>query len=444
MKQTLTPALAKQTAAQILELTRRQLAQEIPALMLPLYLFRDQPLEKPIPPSTDGSTLFYCPERLIADFQTDRKLPARQLMHVLLHCLLGHLPQRREVKLPPLFDALADCRVQAIMDQLPGQLILPQKTEAWDWPIFAWMDQPEEPLELQRSLPELYNAVRKEPKLMRKAMRKGAARGLDEHGLWNPAVVPAGAAGPAQGEPGEESQSGPGQPAPDWQAVMKSLAQQSPGSGWGSLPGILQEAFCPTEENQITYGDFLRRFACPRERLLTDPDGLDSRWYCLGLELYGDIPLIEPPELSEPPVPDQIVIAMDTSGSCHGEVGRRFLRETLNLLRDISAGARRFQVLLLQCDAQIQQRCGWSRPTRWIRWRRHLNSGDSAAPISAPSSGGWSSCARRGSSPGSRAFCTCPMAGAATPTRRRTTPQPFSSPRRTETAVFHNLASPPG
>lgn len=355
MKQTLTPALAKQTAAQILELTRRQLAQEIPALMLPLYLFRDQPLEKPIPPSTDGATLFYCPERLIADFQTDRRLPARQLMHVLLHCLLGHLPQRREVKLPPLFDALADCRVQAIMDQLPGQLSLPQKTEAWDWPIFAWMDQPEEPLELQRSLPELYNAVRKEPKLMRKAMRKGAARGLDEHSLWNPAVVAAGAAGPAQGEPGEESQSGPGQPAPDWQAVMKSLAQQSPGSGWGSLPGILQEAFCPTEENQITYGDFLRRFACPRERLLTDPDGLDSRWYCLGLELYGDIPLIEPPELSEPPVPDQLVIAMDTSGSCHGEVGRRFLRETLNLLRDISAGARRFQVLLLQCDAQIQQ-----------------------------------------------------------------------------------------
>ena len=88
MKQT--SVSAKQTAAQILELTRRRLAQEIPALMLPLYLFRDQPIEKPIPPSTDGAALFYCPQQLIADFKADRNLPARLQRRP--ECLHASLP----------------------------------------------------------------------------------------------------------------------------------------------------------------------------------------------------------------------------------------------------------------------------------------------------------------------------------------------------------------
>lgn len=359
MKQT--SVSAKQTAAQILELTRRRLAQEIPALMLPLYLFRDQPIEKPIPPSTDGAALFYCPQQLIADFKADRNLPARQLVHVLLHCLLGHLPQRRGVKRLPLFDALADCRVQAIMDQLLPRLRVPKEREEDGLPIFPWTRLLEEEPNFNRPMPQMYRAIREDWDLMGKALNKRASCALDEHGLWNPTVVATGMAGQSDEKSGKENQPSQGfgqvagQPAPNWQAVMKSLVDQGSESGWGALPGVLREAFCPAEENQITYRDFLRRFACPRERLLTDPDGLDARWYCLGLELYGDIPLIESPELSEPPAPDQLVIAMDTSGSCQGEVARRFLRETLNLLRDVSAGASRFQVLLLQCDTRIQQ-----------------------------------------------------------------------------------------
>ena len=52
---------------------------------------------------------------------------------------------------------------------------------------------------------------------------------------------------------------------------------------------------------------------------------------------------------------DDLVIAVDTSGSCCGEICERFLRETCNLLRDISAGAPVFRVLLLQCDTTIRK-----------------------------------------------------------------------------------------
>lgn len=357
MKQNLTMEQAERTAARILELTRRRLAQEIPALMLPLYLFHDQPLTLPIPPSTDGCHLFYCPQRLIADFRADQNLPARQLVHVVLHCLLGHLPQRQGVSRTDLFDALADCRVQDVMDHLLLRLRLPRDPSEEDFFSFFSEDLLEEELELSRPMPELYRTVRQDREKMPSALKKGADCALDCHKLWNSGALQISAAREDQGD-GEGKEQVPSQksalPAPDWKAVRDRL-MDAHSDEWGTLPGALREAFCPTEENFITYRDFLRRFAAPGERLLTDYDSLDYRWYCLGLELYGDIPLVEPPELSEPPIPDQLVIALDTSGSCSGDVVRRFLRETMNLLRDISAGAGRFQVLLLQCDARIQK-----------------------------------------------------------------------------------------
>jgi len=109
------------------------------------------------------------------------------------------------------------------------------------------------------------------------------------------------------------------------------------------------------EERGMSFAAFLRRFAAPEERMLLDPDSFDVRWYHLGMEYYGDIPLLEPSEISEPPLPDDIVVALDVSASCHGETCRRFLRELLGILRDISAGAPRFHVCLLLCDTRIQK-----------------------------------------------------------------------------------------
>ena len=74
----------------------------------------------------------------------------------------------------------------------------------------------------------------------------------------------------------------------------------------------------------------------------------------MGLRLYGDLPLVEPSELTEAPAPIELVIALDTSGSCRGELCRRFLRETLGLLQQLTDNRRRFRVLLLQCDDEIQ------------------------------------------------------------------------------------------
>ena len=50
------------------------------------------------------------------------------------------------------------------------------------------------------------------------------------------------------------------------------------------------------------------------------------------MEQYGNLPLIEPLEYKEVNRLEELVIAIDTSGSCSKELVRRFLGETYQIL----------------------------------------------------------------------------------------------------------------
>ena len=95
-----------------------------------------------------------------------------------------------------------------------------------------------------------------------------------------------------------------------------------------------------------------RRSAALRERQETDPNSISSIWYHVGLSLTGDAPFVEPEELREDAPALDLAVALDTSGSCCGDVMRGFLEELLAILRD--AGGPRVELTLIQCDAEIQ------------------------------------------------------------------------------------------
>ena len=56
-----------------------------------------------------------------------------------------------------------------------------------------------------------------------------------------------------------------------------------------------------------------------------DEDSFDYIFYNFGMEQYGNLPLIEPLEYKEVNRLEELVIAIDTSGSCSKELVRRFL-----------------------------------------------------------------------------------------------------------------------
>lgn len=106
--------------------------------------------------------------------------------------------------------------------------------------------------------------------------------------------------------------------------------------------------------DDVDYRAFLRRFAAPREIMKVDGDAFDYMYYTYGLQVYGNMPLIEPPETKEEKRIEDFVIAIDTSMSTSGELVREFLRCTYSILRSADTFTRRLNIRILQCDDQLR------------------------------------------------------------------------------------------
>ena len=107
-------------------------------------------------------------------------------------------------------------------------------------------------------------------------------------------------------------------------------------------------------KRQVDYRAFLRRFAVPREVMAVDGDAFDYIFYTYGLQLYGNMPLVEPPETKEEKRIEDFVIAVDTSMSTSGELVRQFLACTYAILRSTETFTRKVNIRILQCDDQVR------------------------------------------------------------------------------------------
>ena len=103
------------------------------------------------------------------------------------------------------------------------------------------------------------------------------------------------------------------------------------------------------------YQTFLRKFAVYRERLQVDEDSFDYGFYTFGIENYGNIPFLEPLEYKEEQRVEEIVIAIDTSGSCASSLIYRFLKETMKILQSTETFHDKFRIHLIQCDEEIKE-----------------------------------------------------------------------------------------
>lgn len=119
--------------------------------------------------------------------------------------------------------------------------------------------------------------------------------------------------------------------------------------------GALTRAIRIQTRRRQDYREFLRRFAVRREEMKLDPDTFDLGYYSYGMQVYGNMPLLEPVEWREEKKIQEFVIAVDTSGSCSGERIRRFLEETYQILTEKENFFRKVKIHLIQCDAKVQK-----------------------------------------------------------------------------------------
>ncbi|MGI6033382.1 MAG: DUF2201 family putative metallopeptidase [Coriobacteriales bacterium] len=146
-------------------------------------------------------------------------------------------------------------------------------------------------------------------------------------------------------------------PDEDWtriaqqvQVDLETLSKRR-GEGAGNMMANLELA----NRSEVDYADFLRRFSTISEEMILNDEEFDYIFYTYGLNRYGNVPLIEPLEYKETNRVREFVIAVDTSGSCSGELVRTFLTRTYEILQETEEFGAKVNVHIIQADAQIQQ-----------------------------------------------------------------------------------------
>ena len=133
------------------------------------------------------------------------------------------------------------------------------------------------------------------------------------------------------------------------QTEMETFSKEASGEA-----GHLSEALQVENREKYDYREFLKKFSVLREEMKVDMDTFDYIFYNYGMEIYGNMPLIEPLETSEVKKIEDFVIVIDTSMSCKGELVRTFLEQTWQILSQAESFFRKINIRILQCDEKIQ------------------------------------------------------------------------------------------
>jgi predicted metal-dependent peptidase len=105
---------------------------------------------------------------------------------------------------------------------------------------------------------------------------------------------------------------------------------------------------------KYSYRTFLRKFMSPGEKMKISDEDFDLIFYTYGLNLYRNLPLIEPLEYQEMNNIRELVIAIDTSGSVQGDIVQDFLQKTYNIFQEKESFFSHFRIHILQCDMMIR------------------------------------------------------------------------------------------
>ena len=125
--------------------------------------------------------------------------------------------------------------------------------------------------------------------------------------------------------------------------------------GQGKNPGAMLQNLREVNRERYDYGEFLRRFAVRGEVMKVNDDEFDYIFYTYGLQLYENMPLIEPLEYKEVKRIKEFVIAIDTSGSVAGETVQKYVQKTWNILKSTESFFTKINLHIIQCDATIQE-----------------------------------------------------------------------------------------
>ncbi len=335
----------------ILQLLRSKLQLKMPEFSLAFGAFDFWPdWNLPLCMGTDGRVLYYHPQKLIRVFLTEPDGLEPLYFHMTLHALYLHVIPGKQRDLQ-IWGTVCDWIVEYWMDTAYGEYFTEERKPEEKRAREYWYEK----------LRELSPAGRTEDLCRWVKDHRGEIPGLqrlfarDSH-PWEKKRQRSGEGcrGTAREELGylrelEET-------ALWWKRIRGQTGLPS-GQGRrkrGTAAGSESRALEPGRRKVYDYRRFLKRYAVFREEMQLDPDSFDYLPYTYSREHYDKLVLLEPLETTEVHRLEELVIAIDTSGSCSGKVVRRFMEETYGILSRRENFFRKMHVVVIQCDSMIQ------------------------------------------------------------------------------------------
>ena len=142
----------------------------------------------------------------------------------------------------------------------------------------------------------------------------------------------------------------------DWEEIAKQIEMslETFAREWGEEAGSLMGNLAFANRRRYNYDDFLRKFMSITEQMRLNMDEFDYVYYTFGLDVYGNMPLIEPLEYKETESIRDFVIAIDTSESVRGELVKSFVEHTFSILKSSEDYLREVNIHVIQCDSKVQ------------------------------------------------------------------------------------------
>ncbi|MBQ9034007.1 MAG: metallopeptidase, partial [Lachnospiraceae bacterium] len=289
-------------------------------------------------------------------------------VHMLMHCLFRHMFSARDREDPELWDLCCDIAAESVVDSMTYDVVARTHSPFRE----EWYERLESEVKILTA-EKIYAWFldRERNYAVEEALRREFT--VDDHSFWqrledeqepqkNPPGTPPGAPN-NDGDQGkqETEQSSrdlkPVNPKEDeWKKNAEKIEADLDIMGkersqeYGSLSRILRFE----SRKRTDYREFLQRFSVLREEAGIDPDSFDYGFYYYGMEMYGNMPLIEENEMREIRKVDSLVIAIDTSASCQKVLVQQFLNETADLLSGIGSFFKKTEIHLIECDDRVQ------------------------------------------------------------------------------------------
>ena len=303
---------------------------------------------------TDAAYIRFNPKCLMTKYIEHPFWLKRVYLHMLLHCLFRHMFAWKQQEDGGLFGLCCDIAVESVIDSMEIPAIarpISEKRSAW----YEKLRKEAGILSAQR----LYRYFTSGERDYTQEALMESEFGMDDHSFWerlDPQDIPknsgeqtmaAEAAAPliATKRLNEE----------EWKKLANKVRlEMTLGREAGTRTGSFLRYLQYDGSQKTDYREFLKRFAVTREESFIDPDSFDYGFYNYGMQLYGNMPLIEENEYREATKVEQLIIVLDTSASCQDFLVQEFLNETASMLLRGDYFFTRTRIHIIECDDRVQ------------------------------------------------------------------------------------------